>query len=782
MIKKVILKNWKSHLETELEFSKGTNALIGIMGSGKSSIMQAVCFALFGTFPALSSKKMELGDLIMKKPIEKKSASVEIEFEIGGKKYYVKRVIEAGRTVEAEIRENDKLLEVNPKGVTRQVERILQIDYDLFSKAIYSEQDGLDYFLRIPKGKRMQHIDEMLRVDRYEKVRANAVSLKNRILERCSERLKTIEEMKSKNIPEKIKEIEAEINEKKGRKSEIEFEMKILNDKWASVSRKIKEYEDKEKLLHDKEKELEGIKASMSEMKENLESINKKLAGISVDENVLESIEADIKYFEDKIDVLDDEIKKLSKRMNTVSGEMIFIENKIQEFEDQKKEIKNYEKNVIELQSELGPNPEEKVKSMKTELEEKRKKFYSIEALKNEKERELEELKKAGNVCPVCDSKITEKKKEKLIKEKEERLEKIEDNVVNLRGFILTRTIDIENFEKKMDELKKIKELITNFEKKKKEIEECRKNYESLNEELMTLSDKKAKCESEMEKLRKDLEAKNIEKERFKNFIEMKKQAESIEKKLEMYSKKENVIVAEIARICEELKEADIESLKKKFEDIIGKKKGMETELKSIDDLISEKNVRLSELKNEEEILNKYLEETGSYKKIADMLDDFTEAIKLTQEQLRSEFLININNIMAHIWPDLYPYGDFSEVRLVIDNDYVLQLKGSRSWVSADLVSGGERSLACLALRVAFSLAFAPNIKWLILDEPTHNLDANAIRKLGETLKERLDQFIDQVFIITHEESLSDSITGKLYKLERDKEKDGVTRVVSEVR
>ncbi|NIQ18597.1 MAG: hypothetical protein GTN37_02695, partial [Candidatus Aenigmarchaeota archaeon] len=107
---------------------------------------------------------------------------IELEFVLDGKKYEVKRTIEKGKgTVSSEIREEGELLEVNPQGVTREVTRILQMDYDLFQRAVYSEQNALDYFLQIPKGKRMQQIDSMLKLDRYEKVRESAVKIKNNI-------------------------------------------------------------------------------------------------------------------------------------------------------------------------------------------------------------------------------------------------------------------------------------------------------------------------------------------------------------------------------------------------------------------------------------------------------------------------------------------------------------------------------------------------------------------------------------------------------------------------
>src|SRR5207245_7759221 len=49
---------------------------------------------------------------------------------------------------------------------------------------IYSEQNGIDYFLTIPKGQRMKKIDELLTIDKFEKARANSVSMTNKMIER----------------------------------------------------------------------------------------------------------------------------------------------------------------------------------------------------------------------------------------------------------------------------------------------------------------------------------------------------------------------------------------------------------------------------------------------------------------------------------------------------------------------------------------------------------------------------------------------------------------------
>ena len=87
--------------------------------------------------------------------------------------------------------------------------------------------------------------------------------------------------------------------------------------------------------------------------------------------------------------------------------------------------------------------------------------------------------------------------------------------------------------------------------------------------------------------------------------------------------------------------------------------------------------------------------------------------------------------------------------------------------------------MSVLALRIAFSMAFIPNLRWLILDEPTHNLDTNAISHLSDVLREKMDRFAEQVFLITHEEGIANGITGQVYRLERNKAANEATRIRS---
>src|SRR3989338_429385 len=135
MIKSIYLENWKTHYKSSFDFSKGTNVIIGPMGSGKSSLMDAISFALYGTFPTLAARRVSLEETIMARPVKQEKAIVRVEFDYSGKEYSVERVVRRSALNEGTLRENGKLI-AGPKttDVTKKLTEILEAQYDLFSR------------------------------------------------------------------------------------------------------------------------------------------------------------------------------------------------------------------------------------------------------------------------------------------------------------------------------------------------------------------------------------------------------------------------------------------------------------------------------------------------------------------------------------------------------------------------------------------------------------------------------------------------------------------------
>ncbi|MEM2131265.1 MAG: AAA family ATPase, partial [Candidatus Woesearchaeota archaeon] len=85
-IKYIKLENVRSYINETIDFSSGKLLLSGDIGSGKSTILLAIEFALFGI------NKSDLpGYLILKNG--KNSCSVELCFELDNNNYLIKRAL-----------------------------------------------------------------------------------------------------------------------------------------------------------------------------------------------------------------------------------------------------------------------------------------------------------------------------------------------------------------------------------------------------------------------------------------------------------------------------------------------------------------------------------------------------------------------------------------------------------------------------------------------------------------------------------------------------------------
>ena len=181
MIEEIKLENWKTHKDSLMKFKKGTNLIVGIMGSGKSSVLDGISFGLFGTFPAMERKRVKLENIISYGESE---AKLELKFNWSDEKYkIIRKIVKTKKkaTTDAELYKDERIIEKGSNAVRKRIEEILGIEYELFTRAIYSEQNNIDYFLNLDPRKRKTEMDSLLGLDKFEKARSNIVSVINRI-------------------------------------------------------------------------------------------------------------------------------------------------------------------------------------------------------------------------------------------------------------------------------------------------------------------------------------------------------------------------------------------------------------------------------------------------------------------------------------------------------------------------------------------------------------------------------------------------------------------------
>lgn len=785
MITKVTLKNWRSHLNSSLDFSSGTNALIGIMGSGKSSILGAICFGLFGTNPELQSRKLKLDELIMNKPALKDMAEVEVFFRIDGTDYSVKRIIEKKKgTTYSELRANGKLIEApSTQRVNELAEKILKVDYELFSKAIYSEQNALDYFLTIPKGQRMRKIDELLMIDKFEKARSNTISLINKISEKKSTMESLLGKVNLTELQQTVTNIKSSLENILTEKVQLEKGLKQASSNRSTLENELKVlYKTKENFELLKRDEI-SLSSAINEISSTLQKLEE-----SIKEMDKETIEKNVKSFSDILEKLEntlhekqEEHQKLADQYSKAKAESeVYKKETVTRLQNELEEKLQLQRDSEKLKKQIGADTDKSLEK-KRELVEKY--VGKIEALRIKIEDlsdVIDQLSSIKAKCPICESKITEEKKIVLIKQKKLQIRNLYEEMEHATKQKQISEQDLRDLEININKLNKILDAIEDFDNIKSNLDNAQHIYAVLEESSTKLESELKAMRSELEKMSQALSGAHDQKQKSELLLLQIRDYEVKKSRIDELARQREEITRHLQNLEKIIFGRDLSAVESELRNLVGQEKELSTKINALNQLSSERESRLKEL---EETLSKVTKEKEDVKKLENLaiqLKIFEKSLEETQIQLRQEFITLVNYSMNQLWQTLYPYQDFTGIRLNIDEgDYVMQLQSRNEWFNVEgIASGGERSIAALTLRIAFSLVLAPQLKILVLDEPTANLDENGISKLSETLRERTGEFLDQIFLITHEPRLEEAITGVGYRLERDKSSDGYTQIV----
>ncbi len=737
MFTEIELFNFRSHKRTKLEFSKGNNIFIGISGSGKSSVLDAICFALYGTMPKLQKRKIKISDLIMSKPFLEESAKIILRFEMEDNKYEIIREIYATKSSGAELRENKKLIAINQSQVTEAVERILRMDYDLFSKVIYAEQNQMDYFLTIPPGNRMNHIDDLLKLSKFESARSKTNSIINRF--------KTLKSAKSDAIIS-IKEQELRDNKK-----QVGLSLTSLETERLCLEGKIRKTDillNKNELIY---KESEKLKSELESRKKQLTETE---ARISVFRGELDGENIG------NIPELENEFEKKKTELETIEKKELERERKVSGLESTLREIDRSLTEKKIAQEFLAGFNKDKFELLKTKVENIREALVGGKLRKRTLEDAVKSLDKVRGTCPTCDAELSEEKKEKLADSKKAELGILKKEIINFEK----QRSDI-NTEFEIESRNKEKAAV--FSNRLKQLENIDEEAEKMRKMLTELKTNKLDCSG----LKDGVFELKVKLGKWKT-LEIKKQ------KLKECGEKKEFFEKEISKVS--FNETEFETLRREVENLKRILSESKINYKHKEELKIEKQKLMEQMTKDIEFLEKTKSEIDFLEYGSSVLSDFSNTLVEIQEVLRKEFIETLNEVMNEIWAYVYPYEDYTGIRFKIDDrDYLLQLCDLKNiWINVEgFSSGGERSIASIVLRIALSVVLAPYMKILILDEPTHNLDSNTIDNLTEIFRTKVIDLLDQVIIVTHDERLVQAGTGRLYEFIRGAGKKDPTEI-----
>ena len=236
---------WKNFLSTGNVFSEvdlqrsRTNLIVGTNGSGKSTILDALTFSLFGKPFRKISKSMLVNS------VNERDTMVEIEFSIGKNQYKIIRGIKPNKF---EIYCNGQMWDEDSKAVDQQKnleQNVLKMNFKSFTQIVVLGSSTFVPFMRLPSTQRREIIEDILDIQVFsvmnsklkDKIRENREEIKD--LDYQIHLLEEKIELQKNYMLELKKKAEAEIDKKKEKIVEFLNEEKKSNEEINTLTLQI---------------------------------------------------------------------------------------------------------------------------------------------------------------------------------------------------------------------------------------------------------------------------------------------------------------------------------------------------------------------------------------------------------------------------------------------------------------------------------------------------------------------------------------------------------------
>jgi exonuclease SbcC len=471
------MENIRSYKEERVTFSSGTTLFEGDIGSGKSTILNAIEFALFGLGSQRGGSLLRLGT---------KNGLTTLTFEVDEREYKIHRsLVRKGKSV---IQGNDGYIETEGKrlslSATELKERILDIlNFDepsdpkaqsvIYRYAIFTPQEEMKEILIQDSDRRLQTLRKAFGIEDYK--------------------------VASENVQNTVKEIRQKSKFLEGQISDLDEKEDVLEKTNAEIAKS-------NKLLIDLRKKESASDKKLSIAKEQMEKLQK-------DKLRIEGIKSQIPGYRR-------EVKEKIERIGRLNEDSDGLNSKVSE-----------NKPTIDKLTELKRPTNKSLNELDTDLKKAREKEKELRgdfaqiAVKLDDYGSVEEK----GMCPTCDRPADPKEFKLKIKEKTKAKEKLDELI--RRQEALVKELDelktkLRDYEDAQRTLKRLSEQVTEWEgriKKNKdeihkldgEVDEAKrklaasisaeKDYETLSGKIEALEKEKDGIEGELKTVREDI-------------------------------------------------------------------------------------------------------------------------------------------------------------------------------------------------------------------------------------------------------------------------------------
>lgn len=888
IIETLELENFKSYKNSTIKFKQGISLILGENGSGKSSILEAISFVLFGKL------NTNLDDAI-RKPIseddEVKQMSVTLTFKHQGKKYRIKRQRKNKTTVILHDISGEKpfTMSKTTESVNNDIKNILNIDYDAFQNAVYIKQGEITKLTDSKPAEKKKLISKLLNIESLEKAYDN-----------IREVILTYENKKTYNQG-KLQSYDEKLDEKKQTQQKIEQLQKEKEELKKQLKQTIKELEDyqKEKQLQQSQKseyqlitnEIENKQKEYQRLNNEINNIKTSLEEIESDEKQIKQIETKIQQLPEliqakdaheksntiqytKLNPINQRINEINKHKQTLTNtkedyekynKLINTEKQLQTTRDKLNEdvnqntiIKTQIENIKQIYEKRGEELKECTKQavnifhigFKSMLEikehiQKQRKLQEdkIDTLNKQKQqnnskietnknmiqstnKSLEDLINTTDTCPICQSEITHKKHVQLEEQYKNKIQQYKQENLILTKEIQEIDINLVQLQKSYDELFKIN--VDSIDEKQEEYNNLKSEYKQRSEKeypkIQQKQDEYIKCKEDLKIIQTQIDKLQQNYESYKvseNYLKTAGNLEQLVAEKQKYETQQKKYIQQARQLMLKNNIKDnlnhhiqyLEKLKEEQNTLKGKVMNKEDKQKQLENRkeqlqttthnMSELNIKLQKLSydevkydaitkiydetlklynytkeqlsaNERETeimkdtlvkISKELENLNIIKDETQNIIDFIKLLEIIRETyskdgVQSDLREEVKPQIEHNTMNIFQEFGFNYSSINLDRDYNITVKSHGEELNLNQLSGGERIVIALALRLAIAKTISQSsMELLILDEPTIHLDYERRSSLLEIISKI--NLVPQMLVVTHDdemEALSNNI------------------------
>lgn len=329
ILKKISLNNIRSYENHEFEFPEGSLLLSGDIGTGKTSILLAIEFSLFGLQPG------QRGSSLLRNG--EKEGKVVMEFRVENREVIIERTLKKGKTITQDycaITIDGEKKELSVTELKNKVLELLNYPSEfskkqniLYKFTVYTPQEEMKQIIIQDSETRMNTIRNIFGIDKYKKILENVsiIATKFREEKRMKEgMIATLDDDKRELVMKddeiKIKRsslvlAESEFLLKSENRKKIQNEKDELSGKIEERRKLQQEVEKTKIMIINKKDSLFSNAKSLSQLEEQI----KKLQGVKFDESAVSLLENELKSFKKEKEKLNEENLKISSEISSFS-------------------------------------------------------------------------------------------------------------------------------------------------------------------------------------------------------------------------------------------------------------------------------------------------------------------------------------------------------------------------------------------------------------------------------------------------------------------------------